>query len=59
MCLRVGDMYHALVDGVVLGVVRGLAVAAWLKSCNRPVPWLIKVLRLFLASDLAALALSR
>lgn len=59
MYLRVGDMYHALVDGLVLGVVMGLAVAAWLKSCNRPVPRLIKVLGLFLASGLVALALSR
>ena len=35
------DFYHALISGLVLAVMVGFGLAAWLKSASRPIPeWL-------------------
>ena len=41
LCLVRRDYYHALISGLVLAVVVGLGLAAWLKSASRSIPdWL-------------------
>ena len=41
LCLMRRDYYHALISGLMLAVMVGLGLGAWLKSGNRLIPgWL-------------------